>query len=315
MKVPTPLIEEKTSTCVTLPSLDGLLATRLVQIREGGLGVRHRAIADALLRRVPRETIAKAVLNLLHHFAQKAGGISDPTRPERRIVIALLSHTLMVRLELPPESVRRIYELVRPLLRQDFHYWLQSAAFETEKGDPELATRYLESARALPGGQNDYKVMTEWGILRLKRAKSGVGDHAAEQAGVEAVRELVRVTKQHGSASPHTYKVLATDGDRFLRTARTLSELSLKELRDAVDHVVSVGLTVCKDNSVAMEALVAYSKRQNVAAVRAPSTFPLPGPPAEAATPQAPPERGVTRPQELLAGMGACGMQRPSADA
>lgn len=262
-------------------ALDSLISKRLLMIDDSGVGVRHRAIADALVAGMSRERIAMVVGALLRYYAGRAHAITDASHPERRKMVALLSHSLMVRLGLPRESVRTIYASVKPLLDGDFHYWLQRGAYETEQGDQELARSYLESARSCPGGLNDYKVTTEWGILRLQRAQRSPGSLALALEARDALHELLRVAATHGASSPHTYKVLASEGDAFVGSTQLLPQQELMALRDELDRTVGVGLMVCRDNFLAMEALESYSKRRgNVVRPAAPRStlYPMPKP-------------------------------------
>lgn len=262
-------------------ALDSLIAKRLLTVDELGVGVRHRAIADALVDGVPRARVASVIGSLLRYFAARAYAITDSSHPERRTMISLLSHSLMVRLNLPRESVRAIYSSVKELLEDDFHYWLQAGAYETEKGDFDLARSYLDSARSCPGGVNDYKVITEWGILRIGRARRALGSTVAAAEARDAILEMIQVANSHGSSTPHTYKVLASDGDAFLSETQVISATELADLRDKLDKVVSIGLTVCRDNSLAMEALDGYRMRRNVVArpiPPKPGNFPVPKP-------------------------------------
>jgi len=49
-----------------------------------------------------------------------------------------------------PDLVRNIYDEIRPLYRDDGHYWLQYASYEIEYGsEMDLAENHLKQAAAL----------------------------------------------------------------------------------------------------------------------------------------------------------------------
>lgn len=193
-------------------AIQSLLEKRILVEDGDSLRVRHVSIARALVERLEPGALANSIESLLRYYAGRAHGIRDSAHPLRRTMIALLSHTLLVALRIPLENSRAIYAAVQPLLSGDFHYWLQRGAFETELGDKDIARSYLKSARACPGGESDYKVSTEIGMLALRRAIERPGDPDALAEAIEAMKLMFAVARQQGSNSPHTFKVLAQEG-------------------------------------------------------------------------------------------------------
>lgn len=270
-------VSEDGSFAKCLAAIESLLHQRLLVQDADGLRVRHRSIARALVDGLPKAEVARSLGRLLRHYAGRAHAILESSDPQRRTMVALLSHSLMVGMGLPVEDVRRLYSDVQGLLRNDFHYWLQRGAFETERGDEELARTYLKSARSCPGGMNDYKVITESGLLALRRARTAPLDAEAQKQAGNAINEMLGVTRQHGASSPHTFKILAEDGWTFVESCTTLSEADRRELMTKLDTMVATGLAVCRDNTVAMAALEAYAKRrEGITATPPPPTYPMP---------------------------------------
>jgi hypothetical protein len=169
------------------------------------LRVRHRMFADVTVQFLARdpELLAEAVGELLYVFAAKARRFRDRTQRDRRLMIRLLNHTLMIALKLPTQAVNEIYASVQELLDEDFHYWLQRGAYAIERGELLLGENYLIQARNCHQGGEDFMVLTEWGQLRLRLANAGFDRPEALDHGREGFRTLLNVARNHGRSSPH----------------------------------------------------------------------------------------------------------------
>lgn len=228
-----------------------LIDGRLLVQHQDGLRVRHRAVADAVIRSIlvrDKTLVSQLVQTMLGFYAQRASAIREHSHPDRRHMVALLSHTLMADLALPREDVRKIYANVQGLLDEDFHFWLQRGAFEVERGDLDLADAYLESARACPGGERDYKVTTEWGLMRLVRARKRPSDGDAQAKAVLALSALESIARQHGRNSPHTFTVAVREGIAWLEAKPTLGDIQEEEVLRKIVEIRNLGELVCNDN-------------------------------------------------------------------
>jgi hypothetical protein len=232
----------------SLTHISNLVESRLIVRDELGLKVRHRAIADAVAKSLSSEKIADLVSVMLFFYAGRAAHIKDPSHPDRRQLTHLLSHSHMVDLKLKPGLVRPIYEKVQGLLANDFHFWLQRGAYEVERGDLELADSYLESARACEGGDLDFKVITEWGFMRLMKAIKYVDDRPAQAKAVKAVGELELIARREGTRSPHTFTILVRHGTEWLQNARILGDAERQRLALRIRDILQLGLGVLQDN-------------------------------------------------------------------
>jgi energy-coupling factor transporter ATP-binding protein EcfA2 len=215
---------------------DGLL------VRDSlGLRVRHRAIADAVVDGFSEETVASICERMLLFYAGRASHITDPAHPDRRHMITLLSHSRMIDLRIDPALVRPIYEKAQSLLGRDFHFWLQRAAYEVERGDLDLADSYLQSARQCKGGADDYLVTTEWGLLRLLKAKANPQDRSAQDRAKAAVDLLEEIAYRFKDISPHTFTVLVQHGTEWLEKDSSLSQADRVRYANRLEEIRKLG--------------------------------------------------------------------------
>jgi hypothetical protein len=234
-----------------LRAVDKLVGNGLVTRTGNDLKPRHRAIADVVVNGHARDkpSVAAMVGALLEFYARRANGIHSTGHIDRRRLVALLSHTLMVDLNLSPDQVREIYAAVQGDLDEDRHFWLQRGAFEVERGDIDLADRFLEAARASEGGSTDFKVTTEWGLMRLKCATRSPGSADLQSRALVALDELVSVTRREGRNSPHTFAVIVRDGVLWLESGPNLATSARSGVIDIIEECKRLGMTVCSDNT------------------------------------------------------------------
>jgi hypothetical protein len=254
--------------------IDSLLEKRLIVREKSGIRARHRAIADVVIKSLDDQEIGQIVSMMLAVYVPKAVNISDPSHPDRRNMIALLNHRLMVRVRLRPSTVRGIYSNFQQTLGDDFHFWLQRGAFEVEKGDIEFADSYLESARGCPGGVDDYQVVTEWGRVKLIKARREPNNHKVQERALGAMAELMRVMKTKGKRSPHTFAITVKDGVAWMRSNPAVSkDLRIGVIQD-IYKALELGESLCSDNEVFMR--IARDSRPLIEKLSRPDSPPFP---------------------------------------
>ncbi|MCZ2838887.1 P-loop NTPase [Modestobacter sp. VKM Ac-2985] len=218
-------------------AIDALIDQRLIdEDVAGAVKCRHRAIADRVVETMGRggDGLVSAMGALLFFYAEQAHEIRDPGEPDRRQMIALLNHNLMRKLGLPAADVRNLYDSVREWLEEDLHYWLQRGSYEVEIGDFQRAAGYLSQARGCVGGDDDYKVLTEWGSLQLQLAAAQSMNARLHEAAVLGLATLEQVAKRHGKNSPHTFAIVARDGTHWVTTSRVMDD------GERLDRVVQI---------------------------------------------------------------------------
>lgn len=245
--------------------LQGLVSHGLfLESGDYSVRVRHRSIADSVVLRLKRNPhkLADLVKMLLWQYALRASQISDRSNIYRRLMVGLLSHSSMKRLDLPVVAVREIYRHVHPLLGDDFHYWLQSARYEIEHDAIDLAASYLESARGCEGGDSDYMVKTAWAEISLRRAtRDPKSLPLASQAG-EALDELRRIHRMKGAGSPHTFVILLREGYNWLTSAIYLSTADrLDQVQTLLTQDLVAGRKFCSDNSEFVAVADRYERK------------------------------------------------------
>lgn len=212
----------------------------LREVSAGLLESRHRVIAEAVVSYLRKNSLlGQVVAALVSGFAAAAWDTKDNARPERRILIRLIGHTFLIReMALSEDECRNIYigpgASVEQLLNEDFHYWLQRGAFELEHGKIQNAHRCLMSAKTLDRGDADRKVLTTYARCLLIIA--GQSPSAESMAlGVEAIEDLLKVLRNHGLNSPHTYVITCDSAVTWLSN----SSLSASEKRRLAGDMLS----------------------------------------------------------------------------
>ncbi|MFF2779984.1 hypothetical protein ACFVU3_34410 [Streptomyces sp. NPDC058052] len=249
-------------------AINRLVDRRFLHIApDGTVRCRQRTIADTVVETVLKKNadhLAGVVEHLLRFYAQYAADIRDNDDPYRRILIRLLSHSLMVSLRLKPGQVRDIYSTVHELLRDNFHYWLQRGEYELERGDLGIAENHLETAQGCEGGATDHFVLTAWSAIRLRRSTESPVDNSLRDRAFEAISVLEDVTRRHGGASPHSFSVIARRGTEWVEACEV--SLSVAQVEDTLRRILTVveaGRRFCKDNHEFMRIADEFEPRLN----------------------------------------------------
>lgn len=240
-----------------------------------GLRVRHRAIADGLVTEFDAEYRKRLLTLMLDFYVPRSKNLSN-SDPIRRNMISLISHNMMKKLSLPVASVREIYGDLHSDLKSEYHYWLQRGAYEVEKGSLDLADTYLEASRSFESGARDYRVTTEWGLMRILKAIRSPEDRSSQERAIKAFDQLSAVTKVAGSLSPHTFSIMVKDGVEWLEAENVLPnterERLISKLRDARD----LGERFCMGNREFASVLSKFSRRVDLLAEGRKQTGPYP---------------------------------------
>lgn len=200
----------------TLAAIDLLLRRHLLlSDSDGCLYVRHRVIADTLLRVVASEgLLADILIGLAVAAASKVSQATRKSHRHYRRIRSLIGHNLITR-ELSVSDGRRLYEELEAFLNWDHHYWLQRGTFELEHGDLQLAENFLNQSFQIE--PEDASVQTEVGYLRLKLA-------IVESAGAESRRLrdegfdlLDRAIASRRASDPHQFHIYGQQAIAWLR--------------------------------------------------------------------------------------------------
>ncbi len=213
----------------------------LVPAGDGGLGVRHRIIADRAVSWFRRQgQLREAVGGVVFAMAIQYSRTRNPSSRAFRLLIRLLNHRFMIEEIGDRNDARAIYESVATLLQDDFHFWLQRGSLETETGDLPLAENYLDQAKAL--APDDYRIQTEWAYMSLKRAAEWAqnGEPGWRERAAQAMSELRGVIEARGALDSYPYHVIGSQGLHFLRRAPVTKSDKIRQL-DALRKIVARG--------------------------------------------------------------------------
>lgn len=227
------------------------------------LRCRHRMVSDLLVSHLMSrpKRLAEAWEMLLYYYSAKAWNISDSGHPDRRNMVRFLSHSLPSKLGLPEEVTYNVYVEVRELLQHDYHYWLQRASYEIEKGNLGEAANYLHAAQGCAGGSSDFKVMTAFGTVVFRQAIESPADPKIGEQVLEMYDKLWAIARAKRGKSPHTYVTLIREGYEWLRVSRTISNVKKREIRDSLLEAAESASRECTGNPQCMDVVTRYKPK------------------------------------------------------
>jgi len=181
--------------------------------------IRHPAIAHFILEQVPRELLAEGMIAFLTTVAVVLPPVGRERRFSRvfRVYRDAINHRRLHSLFAQrPDLVRKIYDDIRPLYRDDGHYWLQCASYEIEYGSQmDLAENHLKQAAALMP-HND-QVETATAHLWLKMAADAPNGVAAETLMQDALKILRAQMGGSKTATLHPLHIFGSQMISYIR--------------------------------------------------------------------------------------------------
>ncbi|MBL0341248.1 MAG: hypothetical protein IPP71_10120 [Bacteroidetes bacterium] len=120
--------------------------------------IRHRVIAEIILKNCDLDELKRAYLNVLTNLAHEINHY-DFYSPKFNLYKNIINHKkIYKRFENNIQLARDIYESLKHYFRDDYQFWLQFGSLELEGkgGDLELAENYLSQAWAL---KNDHPII------------------------------------------------------------------------------------------------------------------------------------------------------------
>lgn len=118
---------------------------------EDRLILRHRVIADVILKNTELNELKNAYINVLSNLAHEISPAGFHS-PKFNLYKNIINHKKIYRrFENKISFAREIYESIKGYFRNDFQFWLQFGSIELEGqgGDIELAENYLNQAHQL----------------------------------------------------------------------------------------------------------------------------------------------------------------------
>jgi hypothetical protein len=227
---------------------------RYDRVESSGLRARHRVIAELVTSSMSHTEIVRMLSRTARYFAGKARLDAEPASTSRRQIIRLMSHNVMLDLGLSLEEARAVYRSLQAALWWDFHFWLQRAAYEAERGDLALASNYLEQAKGCDGGKDDFKVLTQAGRVALLRSARNPGSGELRSSALEHLQVLKRVATDYGPETPHTFAVLAREGVNWCIAQRGLG-VDVGDIVTDIASQVEYGVTCCRGNPQLTDAV------------------------------------------------------------
>lgn len=119
----------------TLASIDALLRRRLVVVDpNGSLRVRHRVIAEVIMRALARDgQIADVITGLAIAAASKVNSGTRRSHPTYRRVRALMNHDWLTQ-QIAPSGARPVFEALEGYMQWDYHYCCSGGVLSLNMG-------------------------------------------------------------------------------------------------------------------------------------------------------------------------------------
>jgi hypothetical protein len=164
-----------------LHALERLVANRLLIARSGGYMVRHRTVAELVVRGMRGDAIALAPYQGLVRAIAARHQAGRPGSREAKLITALISHARVLRF-FALDDAQALYHSAEDLLASDYHFWLQRGSLEVESGNLSRAANYLQQAFA--GGEQRSQASDRVGVLPVEeRASEPEGHRRGPQGG------------------------------------------------------------------------------------------------------------------------------------
>lgn len=225
---------------LTLNSLAKLETRKLIfKIRGGDYIGRHKVIADTLLKRLGKEgKLGEVMFDFTWSVATQIEHFTDNKDPRRRLLSRLLNHDNLRDL-LGSDDAAEYYAELEAVLSPDFHYWLHRGSLEVERGNLELAERFLANARGL--NSSDLNTLTEFAYLQFLKAIRDPLKPGAEKMVEDAEQILRDNISRRGDRDPHSYHILATNMLQWLRT-RAVPRREIRGRLETLRTMVQYGI-------------------------------------------------------------------------
>lgn len=218
-------------------ALDRLVARRLL-ISEGDhdIRIRHRRLAEVIVTRLRNSGEMRApYFGLARAMAMRAQP-GDRKSRSARLLTALIGHR-RVGTTFSVDDAREFYASLEELLKDSYHYWLQRGGFELQYGNIRSAGNFLQQARA--GGEQDYRVKTEWAYYLLKSAWEDPNAADAFERVAEAKEILVSEFERRGNSDVHIWHVFGSQILAWTRRAPLSPDERAEELESAKRHMIA----------------------------------------------------------------------------
>lgn len=181
--------------------------------------LRHKTLAEYILDHCVNSEMLKTVyINVLSVLAPELLHRSRGVNRKFSLYSRIINHEkIYKRFRKDIECARAIYESVASFFRQDYQFWLQYGALESEGagGNYELAENYLQQALSL--SPNNLMVLNALCNLYYKIAEAEKDLKEAMEYRAEANKVMVELIREAGATSVYVYNIYCIGNYHFVR--------------------------------------------------------------------------------------------------
>lgn len=242
-----------------IAAIKGLVHGRTLVDRNGKLRTRHHVIAESAVQYFRHEGSLRLWMeHLIFVFALRY----DPANMTRgrygRLLIRFLNHDFLRENLGDSTSVQTLYGSLEEVLKSEFHYWLQRGSFEINVGDFAKAETFLQQAKGMK--DNDYRLETAWGYLRLCQAMEAPKSAHSVPLAEEGLSLLESIMSSIPDRSPHTFHIYLTQGIKWLEKAN-YAYPERRQLRDNLKQFAQRAEYIHRTNSRVQSAVIDTRRR------------------------------------------------------
>lgn len=192
-------------------------------IEVGPLGnefmLRHKTLAEYILDNcVGAEMLKSVYINVLSVLAPELLHRSRGVNRKFSLYSRIINHEkIYKRFRKDIECARAIFESVASFFRQDYQFWLQYGALESEGagGNFELAENYLQQALSL--SPNNMMVLNALCNLYYKIAEAEKDQQEAIEYRAEANKVMVDLIKEAGATNSYVYNIYCIGNYHYVK--------------------------------------------------------------------------------------------------
>ena len=189
----------------------------LIQREKGGLQLRHRVIADKILKYLSQSNNLLGFYSRLAYIASlRSADITSERKRMRRLLKHIINHETLLQISSGDHSgVENLYSEIEDLQKTNHHFWLQRGCFMLAIDETSIAENYLNQSYGL--NKLDPLVILSQAHLKFKKAINMPNTKQAHSLAENAYGEIKEMIESRGKKDPYPYHILGTQGMLWAR--------------------------------------------------------------------------------------------------
>lgn len=207
-------------------------------IKHNFLTARHSLIAREIIEKAAsKNELKEAYIRLLQTLSHDFSVNVQRKLPSFRLYQLIVSHKkIYERFEYQIKFAREIFESIKPLLKKDWHYWLQYGSLELEYGELEFAENYLDQAFEL-NPSHDFVIHAKAHLI-LKKAINSINIVESLKLREEGEKILKEQIEKETLNDPYPYHIMCSQLLLWTKIWVTKVDQKKKELEKIKGYIL-----------------------------------------------------------------------------